>query len=110
MKNCYHEIRSCLLNNIDLIKGVFENWSSIAVVPTIIIFDNFKNIRDEKKNLTGIQLLGIVLTHDNPPFYKGEEIDLGSLTEKQYYTALVRNMSSTVKPVYTSAAEVCFLL
>ncbi|KAF9390467.1 hypothetical protein CPB97_009177 [Podila verticillata] len=110
MKNCYHETRSCLLNNIDLIKGVFENWSSIAVVPTTIIFDNFKNIRDERKNLTGIQLLGIVLTHDNPPFYKGEEIDLGPLTEKQYYEALVRNMSSTGKPVYTSAAEVCGLI
>ncbi|KAF8935223.1 hypothetical protein BGZ52_000691 [Haplosporangium bisporale] len=110
MKNCYHETRSCLLNNIDLIKGVFENWSSIAVVPTTIIFDNFKNIRDERKNLTGIQLLGIVLTHDNPPFYKGEEIDLGPLTEKQYYEALVRNMSSTAKPVYTSAAEVCGLI
>ncbi|KAG0357941.1 hypothetical protein BG005_002930 [Podila minutissima] len=110
MKNCYHDIRSCLLNNIDLIKGVFENWSDIAVVPTTIIFDNFKNAWDEKKNITGIQLLGIVLTHDNPPFYNGDEIDLGTLTEKQYYEALVRNMTSNVKPVYTSAAEVSGLI
>ncbi|KAG0339299.1 hypothetical protein BG004_006877 [Podila humilis] len=110
MQHCYHESRACLLNNIDLIKGVFENWSSVAVVPTTILYNNFKNMRDDKKNLTGIQLLGIVLTHDNPPFYSGDEIDLGTLTEVQYYEALVRNMSSSLKVVYTSAAEVCGLI
>lgn len=35
MKHCYHEQRQYLLNNIELIKGVFENWSSIAIVPTV---------------------------------------------------------------------------
>ncbi|KAG0303333.1 hypothetical protein BGZ98_006787, partial [Dissophora globulifera] len=110
MKNCYHEQRQYLLNNIDLIKGVFENWSSIAIVPTTIIFNNFKNIKDEKRNVTGVQLLGIVLTHDNPPFYKGPEIDLGSLTEEEFYEVLVRNMGSSLKQVYTSAAEVCGLI
>ena len=35
MKNCYHEQRRYLLNNIELIKGVFENWSNIAIVPTV---------------------------------------------------------------------------
>ncbi|KAF9155537.1 hypothetical protein BG015_009513 [Linnemannia schmuckeri] len=109
MKNCYHEQRRYLLNNIELIKGVFENWSNIAIVPTNVIYNNFSN-RDEKKNITGIQLLGIVLTHDNPPFYKGPEIDLGTLREETYYEALVRNMGSSPKAVYTSAAEVCGLV
>ncbi|KAF9184663.1 hypothetical protein BGZ51_003206 [Haplosporangium sp. Z 767] len=110
MKNCYHEQRQYLKNNIDLIKGVFENWSSIAIVPTTIIYNNFKNTRDDKKNITGIHLLGIVLTHDNPPFYKGPEIDLGTLREAEYYEALVRNMGSSSKQIYTSAAEVCGLV
>ncbi|KAF9360792.1 hypothetical protein BGX26_007743 [Mortierella sp. AD094] len=110
MKNCHCEQRQYLLNNIDLIKGVFENWSSIAIVPTTIIYNNFKNIKDDKKNITGIQLLGIVLTHDNPPFYKGPEIDLGTLHEADYYEALVRNMGSSLLKVYTSAAEVCGLI
>ncbi|KAF9585083.1 hypothetical protein BGW38_003973, partial [Lunasporangiospora selenospora] len=110
MKNCYHETRLYLLNNIELIKGVFENWSSVAIVPTNIIYNSFKNVKDDKKNITGIQLLGIVLTHDNPPFYNGPEIDLGTLTEEQYYDALIRNMRSTHKAVYTSAAEVCGLV
>ncbi|KAG0024840.1 hypothetical protein BGZ80_003699 [Entomortierella chlamydospora] len=110
MKNCHCEQRQYLLNNIDLIKGVFENWSSIAIVPTTIIYNNFKNIKDDKKNVTGIQLLGIVLTHDNPPFYKGPEIDLGTLNEADYYEALVRNMGSSLSKVYTSAAEVCGLI
>ncbi|KAF8937820.1 hypothetical protein BGZ58_002088 [Dissophora ornata] len=110
MKNCHHEQRQYLLNNIDLIKGVFENWSSIAIVPTTIIYNNFKNIKDEKKNVTGIQLLGIVLIHDNPPFYKGPEIDLGMLTEEEFYEVLVRNMGSSLKQVYTSTAEVCGLI
>ncbi|KAF9401271.1 hypothetical protein BGX21_002182 [Mortierella sp. AD011] len=110
MKNCHCEQRQYLLNNIDLIKGVFENWSSIAIVPTTIIYNNFKNIKDDKKNVTGIQLLGIVLTHDNPPFYKGPEIDLGTLNEAEYYEALVRNMGSSLSKVYTSAAEVCGLI
>ncbi|KAF9909938.1 hypothetical protein EC991_007741 [Linnemannia zychae] len=108
MKNCYHEQRRYLLNNIELIKGVFENWSNIAIVPTNVIYNNFSN-KDEKKNITGIQLLGIVLTHDNPPFFKGPEIDLGTLNEGMFYEALVRNMGSSPKPVYTSAAEVCGL-
>ncbi|KAI1315202.1 hypothetical protein EDD11_001140 [Mortierella claussenii] len=110
MKNCYHEQRQYLLNNIDLIKGTFENWSKIAIVPTTIIYNNFKSIKDEKKNITGVQLLGIVLTHDNPPFYKGPEIDLGTLRESDYYEALVRNMGSSLKVLYTSAAEVCGLV
>ncbi|KAF9135211.1 hypothetical protein BGW39_004143 [Mortierella sp. 14UC] len=109
MKNCHHEQKRYLLNNIELIKGVFENWSNIAIVPTNVIYNNFCN-RDEKKNITGIQLLGIVLTHDNPPFYKGPEIDLGTLNEGTFYEALVRNMGSSPKPVYTSAAEVCGLV
>ncbi|KAF9116341.1 hypothetical protein BGX27_003334 [Mortierella sp. AM989] len=110
MKHCHCEQRQYLLNNIDLIKGVFENWSSIAIVPTTIIYNNFKNIKDEKKNITGIQLLGIVLTHDNPPFYKGPEIDLGTLREEEYYEALVRNIGSSLLKLYTSAAEVCGLI
>ncbi|KAG0205959.1 hypothetical protein BGX33_007637 [Mortierella sp. NVP41] len=109
MKNCHHEQRRYLLNNIELIKGVFENWSNIAIVPTNVIYNNFSN-RDEKKNITGIQLLGVVLTHDNPPFYNGPEIDLGTLREETFYEALVRNMGSSPKPVYTSAAEVCGLV
>ncbi|KAF9360313.1 hypothetical protein BGX34_007846, partial [Mortierella sp. NVP85] len=34
MKNCHHEQRLYLVNNIDIIKGVFENWSNIAIIPT----------------------------------------------------------------------------
>lgn len=51
-----------------------------------------------------------MLTHDNPPFYKGPEIDLGALREQTYYEALVRNMGSSPKAIYTSAAEVCGLV
>ncbi|KAF9205542.1 hypothetical protein BGZ49_003876 [Haplosporangium sp. Z 27] len=108
MKNCHCEERQYLRNNIDLIKGVFENWSEIAIVPTTIIYNNFKHIKDDKRNITGIQLLGIVLTHDNPPFYKGPEIDLGTLREVEYYEALVRNLSNS--RVYTSTAEISELL
>ncbi|KAF9955057.1 hypothetical protein BGZ72_004086 [Mortierella alpina] len=75
-----------------------------------VIYNNFKNTKDDKMNVTGIQLLGIVLTHDNPPFYKGPEIDLGTLNEEEYYQTLVRNMSSSHKAVYTSTAEVCGLV
>jgi DNA-dependent protein kinase catalytic subunit len=76
----------------------------------VVIYNNFKNVKDDKHNISGIQLLGIVLTHDNPPFYNGPEIDLGKLTEDVYYEALVRNVGSTFKQVYTSAAEVCGLI
>ncbi|CAO3567705.1 unnamed protein product [Mortierella alpina] len=110
MKHCHHEQRQYLKDNIDLIKGVFENWSNIAIVPTTVVYNNFKSVKDDKKNVTGIQLLGIVLTHDNPPFYKGPEIDLGTLNEEEYYQALVRNMGSPHKSVYTSTAEVCGLV
>ncbi|KAG0227795.1 hypothetical protein BGW42_002714 [Actinomortierella wolfii] len=107
MKHAHHSSRQVLRSNIDLIKGIFENWSNLVVIPTPMIYDNFSKPSLEMRNATGIQLLGIVLTHDCQPFYKGPEVDLGRLTENEYYDVLARNMASKHKEVYSSCAEVC---
>ncbi|KAG0257869.1 hypothetical protein DFQ27_004903 [Actinomortierella ambigua] len=107
MKHAYHASRQVLRSNIDLIKGVFENWAKLVVIPTPMIYENFSKPSLEMRNATGIQLLGIVLTHDCQPFYKGPEVDLGRLTENEYYEVLARNMASKHKEVYSSCAEVC---
>ncbi|KAF9970692.1 hypothetical protein BGZ73_006560 [Actinomortierella ambigua] len=107
MKHAYHASRQVLRSNIDLIKGVFENWANLVVIPTPMIYENFSKSTLDMRNATGIQLLGIVLTHDCQPFYKGPEVDLGRLTENEYYDVLARNMASKHKEVYSSCAEVC---
>ncbi|CAG8511510.1 8195_t:CDS:10 [Diversispora eburnea] len=93
-KNICHKNRPVLHNNLQTIKGIFEIWHEFIVVPTRVIYDYIKNSNDNQDQiLAGLQLLGIVLAHDKPPFQQEVGIDLGGLTEETFYWDLVKKLN-----------------
>jgi len=54
--------------------------------------------------MTGIQLLGIVLANDLPPYTDSREIQ--TVPEQQFFHALTDNFYNKYKDVYAPAGEV----
>ncbi|RUP50947.1 hypothetical protein BC936DRAFT_136979 [Jimgerdemannia flammicorona] len=108
MRHAYHSTRNVLRSNLEIIKGLFENWGNFISVPTKAIFDHLKNpSKDNKENITGIQLIGVVLAHNKSPFNTESDSRLEGLREMAFYQALIDNFSNKYRDVYASAAEVC---
>ncbi|RHZ54169.1 hypothetical protein Glove_429g27 [Diversispora epigaea] len=108
MRNICHKNRPVLHNNLQTIKGIFEIWHEFIVVPTRVIYDYIKNSNDNQDQiLAGLQLLGIVLAHDKPPFQQEVGIDLGGLTEETFYWDLVKKLHHAKFTIRNLCAEVC---
>ncbi|XP_065898419.1 DNA-dependent protein kinase catalytic subunit-like isoform X2 [Dysidea avara] len=104
MQNAHHEHRRIFRNNLEIIKSLVECWRNKLDVPTKIIYQHFSNPSlESKSNLTGIQLLGIVLANGLAPF---DPTTSGTIDEKRFYTALVANLKNKYKEIHASAAEV----
>uniref|UniRef100_A0A8V5FUE0 DNA-dependent protein kinase catalytic subunit n=1 Tax=Melopsittacus undulatus TaxID=13146 RepID=A0A8V5FUE0_MELUD len=103
MKNAFHPKRAVFRHNLEIIKTVIECWKSCLCIPYSLIFEKFSSRDpDTKDNSVGIQLLGIVLANNLPPFDPKCEID-----RVRYFQALTSNMGLLkYKEVYTAAAEV----
>ncbi|NXL64473.1 PRKDC kinase, partial [Chordeiles acutipennis] len=103
MKNAFHQKRAVFRHNLEIIKTVIECWKSCLSIPYSLIFEKFSNgDPDTKDNSVGIQLLGIVLANNLPPFDPKCEID-----RVRYFQALTSNMALLkYKEVYAAAAEV----
>ncbi|XP_067836012.1 DNA-dependent protein kinase catalytic subunit isoform X2 [Heptranchias perlo] len=107
MKNSFHGKRAVFRHNLEIIKTVVECWKDCLSIPYSLIFDRFAG-RDPntKDNSVGIQLLGIVLANNLPPYDPKCEID-----SERYFQRLVYNISLTrYKEVYAAAAEVLGLV
>lgn len=105
LKFSHHTNRSVLKNNLQVIKTMLQAWKDRLEISYKIIFQHF-NCPDEKTkdNMTGLQLLGLVLSSGFPPYQR----QLG-LSEQEYFLNLTRNLSFKYKDVFASAAEVCSL-
>jgi DNA-dependent protein kinase catalytic subunit len=104
MKHANHENRSIFRNNLEMIKLLVEHWRDYIQVPTKIIYDQFSNpSMQSKSNRTGIQLLGVIVANQLPPF---DIATAGILSEQQYYTTFISNLSYKYKEVYGATAEV----
>ncbi|KFP72380.1 DNA-dependent protein kinase catalytic subunit, partial [Acanthisitta chloris] len=103
MKNAFHQKRAVFRHNLEIIKTVIECWKSCLTIPYSLIFEKFSSgDPDTKDNSVGIQLLGIVLANNLPPFDPKCEID-----GVRYFQALTSNMGLLkYKEVYAAAAEV----
>ncbi|OXB75109.1 UNVERIFIED_CONTAM: hypothetical protein H355_003187 [Colinus virginianus] len=103
MKNAFHQKRAVFRHNLEIIKTVIECWKNCLSIPYSLIFDKFSSgDPDTKDNSVGIQLLGIVLANNLPPFDLKCEID-----RVRYFQALISNMGLLrYKEVYAAAAEV----
>ncbi|KAK2522227.1 Prkdc [Columba guinea] len=103
MKNAFHQERAVFRHNLEIIKTVIECWKNCLSIPYSLIFEKFSSgDPDTKDNSVGIQLLGIVLANNLPPFDPKCEID-----RVRYFQALASNMGLLkYKEVYAAAAEV----
>ncbi|XP_039189656.1 DNA-dependent protein kinase catalytic subunit isoform X1 [Crotalus tigris] len=107
MKNVFHQKRAVFRHNLEIIKTVIECWKDCLNIPYRIIFQQFSGgDPNTKDNSVGIQLLGIVLANNLPPYDPKCEID-----NTRYFQALCNNMALIrYKEVYAAAAEVLGLI
>ncbi|XP_078072249.1 DNA-dependent protein kinase catalytic subunit isoform X3 [Mustelus asterias] len=107
MKNSFHEKRAVFRHNLEIIKTVVECWKDCLSIPYSLIFERFAGTDpNTKDNSVGIQLLGIVLANNMPPYDPKCAID-----SERYFQRLVHNISFTrYKEVYAAAAEVLGLV
>ncbi|KAM6171214.1 DNA-dependent protein kinase catalytic subunit isoform 3-T3 [Erethizon dorsatum] len=107
MKHVFHPKRAVFRHNLEIIKTLVECWKDCLSIPYRLIFEKFSS-RDpnSKDNSVGIQLLGIVMANNLPPYDPKCGIE-----STKYFQALVNNMSFVkYKEVYAAAAEVLGLI
>ncbi|XP_051006522.1 DNA-dependent protein kinase catalytic subunit [Acomys russatus] len=103
MKEVFHPKRAVFRHNLEIIKTLVECWKDCLSIPYRLIFEKFSHKDpNSKDNSVGIQLLGIVIANNLPPY--DPQCDI---TSTKYFEALVNNMSFVkYKEVYAAAAEV----
>nr|XP_042898800.1 DNA-dependent protein kinase catalytic subunit isoform X2 [Parasteatoda tepidariorum] len=104
MMNIEHSRRDIFRNNLELVKTILECWKSLKI-PYNVIYEKMSDFSPEsKQNHFGIQLLGVVLSCDFPPYDLQDEAEGYS-----FLTTLLKNLSMKYKEVYGAAAEVIAL-
>eukprot|EP00058_Branchiostoma_floridae_P019566 XP_002605056.1 hypothetical protein BRAFLDRAFT_85202 [Branchiostoma floridae] len=105
MANTFHKNRAVMRNNLELIKTAVECWKGRMEVPTKVIHDQLCGTDPASKgNSVGIQLLGVVLANQLPPF---NPTTSGNIDREQFFSAVAKNLQLTrYKDVYAAAAEV----
>ncbi|XP_055932973.1 DNA-dependent protein kinase catalytic subunit-like isoform X2 [Argiope bruennichi] len=105
IRNCEHSRKEIFRNNLEVIKTLLECWKNGLEIPYSLIYEKMNDFTPEsKKNVFGIQLLGVVLSCDFLPF---NSQDMASA--QSYFSVLLKNLSHKYKEVYGSAAEVVSL-
>ncbi|MEJ1281700.1 protein kinase DNA activated catalytic polypeptide [Cricetulus griseus] len=107
MEHVFHPKKAVFRHNLEIIKTLVECWKECLSIPYRLIFEKFSHKDpNSKDNSVGIQLLGIVIANDLPPY--DPKCDVAST---RYFEALVNNMSFVkYKEVYAAAAEVLGLI
>ncbi|XP_078543449.1 DNA-dependent protein kinase catalytic subunit [Lissotriton helveticus] len=107
MKNAFHDKRAVFRHNLEIIKTVLECWKDCLSIPYSLIFERFSSgDPNAKDNSVGIQLLGLVLANNLPPY----DPKCGINSDK-YFQALTNNLALVrYKEVYAAAAEVLGLV
>ncbi|XP_029779032.1 DNA-dependent protein kinase catalytic subunit [Suricata suricatta] len=107
MKHVFHQKRAVFRHNLEIIKTVVECWKDCLSIPYRLIFEKFSSKDpNSKDNSVGIQLLGIIMANNLPPY----DPDCG-IESIKYFEALVSNLSFVrYKEVYAAAAEVLGLV
>ncbi|XP_053516892.1 DNA-dependent protein kinase catalytic subunit isoform X2 [Artibeus jamaicensis] len=107
MKHVFHQKRAVFSHNLEIIKTLVECWKDCLSIPYSLIFEKFsRKDPNSKDNSVGIQLLGIVMANNFPPYDPKCGIE-----STKYFQALVNNMSFVkYKEVYAAAAEVLGLI
>ncbi|KAL8588517.1 hypothetical protein ACOMHN_043866 [Nucella lapillus] len=102
----YHPTRSILRNNLEMLKTVLTCWKGRIELPYQQVFKQLKMPEaSSKSSLTGIQVLGVILTCKFPPYGPSAPVD-----RDRYFTTLAASMTNNAKEIYASAAEVVGLV
>ncbi|KAF4089760.1 hypothetical protein AMELA_G00069750 [Ameiurus melas] len=107
MRNCFHAKRAVFRHNLEIIRTIVECWKDCLHIPYNLIF-GFYSGKDpnSKDNSVGLQLLGIVLANDLPPYDPACGIE-----HDRYFQSLANNLSFIrYKEVYSAAAEIIGLI
>ncbi|XP_060730052.1 DNA-dependent protein kinase catalytic subunit isoform X1 [Tachysurus vachellii] len=107
MKNCFHAKRAVFRHNLEIIRTIVECWKDCLHIPYNLIFDYYsRKDPNSKDNSVGLQLLGIVLANDLPPYDPACGIE-----QDRYFQCLANNLSFIrYKEVYSAAAEIIGLI
>ncbi|XP_006170510.1 DNA-dependent protein kinase catalytic subunit [Tupaia chinensis] len=107
IKHVFHPKRAVFRHNLEIIKTLVECWKDCLSIPYRLIFEKFSSKDpNSKDNSVGIQLLGIVMANNLPPYDPKCGVE-----STKYFQALVSNMSFVkYKEVYAAAAEVLGLV
>ena len=105
ISNTHADERSVLRNNLSIVRTMVECWKSSLMMPYGVIYRYFSN-RDTngKMQRTGVQLMGIVLANDLPPYG-----DMG-VSEGTFYESFLSCLDNRLKEVYAPTAEVTGML
>ncbi|KAI8641990.1 hypothetical protein BD408DRAFT_483034 [Parasitella parasitica] len=94
MENVYHPNHRVLRSNIQIIKGLYENWGKACPVPTKTIYNQFHHsARETYKNTIGLQLVGIVFSNGIYVYDDHENSDLIDLPEDKFFYDLASNLT-----------------
>ncbi|XP_076445486.1 DNA-dependent protein kinase catalytic subunit-like [Babylonia areolata] len=102
----YHPTRSILRNNLEMLKTLLTCWKGRIELPYQQVYKQLKMPDpSSKSSLTGIQVLGVILTCKFPPYGPSAPVD-----RDKYFTTLAASLTSSAKEIYASAAEVVGLV
>ncbi|KAI6646753.1 DNA-dependent protein kinase catalytic subunit [Oopsacas minuta] len=105
MTNTHTEERSVLRNNLSIVRTLVECWKKNLNMPYSVMQGYFSNRNlNGKMQRTGVQLMGIVLANDIPPY--GEIY----VSEAKFYESFLYCIEHRLKEVYAPAAEVTGML
>ncbi|XP_061073095.1 DNA-dependent protein kinase catalytic subunit [Conger conger] len=102
MKHCFHSKRAVFRHNLEIIKTVVECWKACLVVPYGQIYEQFSATDPSSKdNSVGLQLLGIVLANNLPPYDPRCGVEY-----QRYVQSLTSNLTFASMEIYTPASEI----
>nr|XP_054763504.1 DNA-dependent protein kinase catalytic subunit-like [Lytechinus pictus] len=102
MENSYHERKSVMKNNLEVIKTLVECWKGVITVPTRVIYEKLQDRSPDKKDsAVGIHLLAVILANKLQPLSPTCDVD-----PDRFYSALASNIDNKNKAVHGAAAEV----
>uniref|UniRef100_A0A9J8AJD6 DNA-dependent protein kinase catalytic subunit n=1 Tax=Cyprinus carpio carpio TaxID=630221 RepID=A0A9J8AJD6_CYPCA len=104
VKNCFDSKRAVFRHNLEVIRTVVECWKDCLTMPYDLIYERFSGTDpNSKDNSVGLQLLGIVMANNLPPYDAACGIE--------YFQSLANNLSFIrYKEVYAAAAEIIGLI
>ncbi|XP_042616499.1 DNA-dependent protein kinase catalytic subunit-like isoform X2 [Cyprinus carpio] len=107
VKNCFHSTRAVFRHNLEIIRTVVECWKDCLTIPYDLIYERFAGMDpNSKDNSVGLQLLGIVMANNLPPYDAACGIE-----HDRYFQSLANNLSFIkCKEVYSAAAEIIGLI